>query len=179
MLEDSVFDSLEQLFEERVDRNVTLVGKVLCVHDGNGSGPDHIDDFFGRYPFYIGVRAGTCLRARSAFICHALRTRSLVMNPVGDTRAEFTLATNVTVGARENYTGVSRTPIAMTAVKIIRVMGTSEESWEDAAHEAFREASQTVDDISGINVERWTATVEDDEIVEYKVTTEIAFPVEY
>ncbi|WP_265110532.1 dodecin family protein [Halosolutus halophilus] len=58
-------------------------------------------------------------------------------------------------------------------------MGTSEESWEDAAHEAFREASQSVDDISGINVEKWTASVEDDEIVQYKVTTEIAFPVEH
>ncbi|MFC7231880.1 dodecin family protein [Saliphagus sp. GCM10025308] len=67
----------------------------------------------------------------------------------------------------------------MTAVKVIRVMGTSEESWEEAAREAFREASQTVDDISGINVENWTANVEDGEIVEYKATTEIAFPVEH
>ncbi len=68
---------------------------------------------------------------------------------------------------------------AMTAVKVIRVMGTSEESWEDAAHEAFREASQTVDDISGVHVEHWTADVEDGEIVQYKATTEIAFPVEH
>lgn len=67
----------------------------------------------------------------------------------------------------------------MTAVKVIRVMGTSEESWEDAAHEAFQEASQSVDDISGINVERWTADVENGEITEYKVTTEIAFPVQH
>ncbi|NUB93545.1 dodecin domain-containing protein [Haloterrigena sp. SYSU A121-1] len=67
----------------------------------------------------------------------------------------------------------------MTAVKVIRVMGTSEESREDAAREAFREASQSVDDISGINVERWTADVEDDEIVQYEATTEIAFPVEH
>jgi dodecin len=69
--------------------------------------------------------------------------------------------------------------IAMTAVKVIRVMGTSEESWEDAAHEAFREASQSVDDISGIRVENWTANVEDDEIIQYKATTEITFPVEH
>ncbi|WP_207592967.1 dodecin domain-containing protein [Halomontanus rarus] len=58
-------------------------------------------------------------------------------------------------------------------------MGTSEESWEDPAREAFREASQTVDDTSGINVEKWTADVEDGEIVQYKATTEIAFPVEH
>ncbi len=67
----------------------------------------------------------------------------------------------------------------MTAVKVIRVMGTAAESWEGAAHEAFQEASQSVDDISGINVERWTADVEDGEITECKVTTEIAFPVQH
>ncbi|WP_114576254.1 dodecin family protein [Saliphagus sp. LR7] len=67
----------------------------------------------------------------------------------------------------------------MPAVKVIRVMGTSEESWEEAAQEAFAEASQTIDDISGLNVERWTADVEDGEIVEYKATTEIAFPVDH
>jgi flavin-binding protein dodecin len=83
------------------------------------------------------------------------------------------------IGASGDYTGDDGTTIAMTAIKVIRVMGASEESWEDAAHEAFREASQTVDDISGINVENWTANIEDGEIVEYKATTEIAFPVEH
>ncbi|WP_247001563.1 dodecin family protein [Halosolutus gelatinilyticus] len=58
-------------------------------------------------------------------------------------------------------------------------MGTSEESWEEAAREALREASQTVTDISGVHVEHWTADVEDGEIVEYKATTEIAFPVQH
>lgn len=67
----------------------------------------------------------------------------------------------------------------MPAVKVIRVMGTSEESWEEAAQEAFAEASRTIDDISGLNVERWTADIEDGEIVKYKATTEIAFPVEH
>jgi len=65
----------------------------------------------------------------------------------------------------------------MTAVKIIRVLGTSEESWQDAAEEAFRQASKTVDDISGIEIEDWTANVEDGEITEYHATAEIAFPV--
>lgn len=65
----------------------------------------------------------------------------------------------------------------MTAVKIIKVLGTSEESWEDAAEEAVMEASKSVDDISGIEIEDWTAKVEDDAITEYKATVEIAFPV--
>lgn len=65
----------------------------------------------------------------------------------------------------------------MAAIKVIKVMGTSESSWEDAAEEAFRKASETIDDARGIEVESWTATVEDDEITQYKATVEIAFPV--
>ena len=65
----------------------------------------------------------------------------------------------------------------MTAVKIIKVLGTSEESWEDAAEQAVTEASKSVDDISGIEIEDWTANIEDDAITEYKATVEIAFPV--
>ena len=65
----------------------------------------------------------------------------------------------------------------MTAIKVIKVIGTSEESWEDAAKEAVREASQTVEDVHGVEVEGWTATVEDGGIVGYKATVEIAFPV--
>ncbi|WP_458188705.1 dodecin family protein [Haladaptatus sp. NG-WS-4] len=65
----------------------------------------------------------------------------------------------------------------MTAVKIIKVLGTSEESWEDAAREAVEQANQTIDDIHGIEVEDWTANVEDGQIVDYKATVEVAFPV--
>lgn len=65
----------------------------------------------------------------------------------------------------------------MTAVKIVKVLGTSEESWQDAAEEAFRQASETIENISGVEVEDWTAKVENGEIVEYHTTCEIAFPV--
>jgi flavin-binding protein dodecin len=65
----------------------------------------------------------------------------------------------------------------MSAVKIIKVLGTSTESWEHAASEAVAEASQTVDDIRGVEVESWTATVEGGSISEYRATVEIAFPV--
>jgi flavin-binding protein dodecin len=65
----------------------------------------------------------------------------------------------------------------MTAVKIIRVMGTSSESWEAAAEEAYREASQTVDDISGMKVVSWTANTENGAVTDYKATVELTFPV--
>ncbi|WP_224448147.1 dodecin family protein [Haloprofundus salilacus] len=63
----------------------------------------------------------------------------------------------------------------MTVVKIVKVLGTSEESWQDAAEEAFRQANKTIDDISGIEIKDWTADVENDEIVEYHATAEVAF----
>lgn len=66
----------------------------------------------------------------------------------------------------------------MTAVKIIKVLGTSEESWEDAAREAVSQANQTVDNIRGVEVKDWTATVDGGRIGEYKATVEVAFPVE-
>lgn len=65
----------------------------------------------------------------------------------------------------------------MTAVKVIKVIGTSEQSWQDAAEEAVRRANETVEDITGVDVEGWTAQVEDGEIVQYTATAEIAFPV--
>ncbi|WP_313696186.1 dodecin family protein [Halorarum halobium] len=65
----------------------------------------------------------------------------------------------------------------MTTIKIIKVLGTSEQSWEDAAKEAIAEANETIDDIHGVEVEGWTAEVEDGEITQYKATAEVAFPV--
>lgn len=65
----------------------------------------------------------------------------------------------------------------MSAVKIVKVLGTSNQSWEDAAEEAVAEASRTIDDISGVEVEDWTASVDDGGITEYKATVEVAFPV--
>ena len=67
----------------------------------------------------------------------------------------------------------------MTAVKIIKVLGTSDESWEAAAQEAVAEASETIQDIHGVEVEDWTANIEDGEITTYKTTVEVAFPVEH
>jgi flavin-binding protein dodecin len=65
----------------------------------------------------------------------------------------------------------------MTAVKIIRVMGTSSESWEDAAHEAYREANESVEDIHGMKVVSWTADTDGGDVTNYKTTVELTFPV--
>ncbi len=65
----------------------------------------------------------------------------------------------------------------MTAVKVVKVLGTSAESWTDAADEAVTEASKTIDDIHGVEIEDQTAEVEGGEVTEYRTTVEVAFPV--
>lgn len=66
----------------------------------------------------------------------------------------------------------------MTTVKIVKVLGTSEESWDHAAEEAVRTAGETIEGITGVEVEDRTARVENGEITEYKTTVEVAFPVQ-
>jgi len=66
----------------------------------------------------------------------------------------------------------------MTTVKIIKVLGTSNESWQDAAEAAVENASETIENIQGVEVHSWTAEVDDGGIMEYKTTVEVSFPVE-
>ncbi|WP_436935595.1 dodecin family protein [Halovenus marina] len=63
-------------------------------------------------------------------------------------------------------------------VKIVEVMGESEESWEDAAQQAITDTGQTIDGISGIDIVSQTAEVENDEIVQYRTTVHLSFPVQ-
>ena len=65
----------------------------------------------------------------------------------------------------------------MTTTKIIEVIGESNQSWDHAVQTAISEACKTIDGVSGVNVNRMTATVRDGKIVEYKANLEIAFPV--
>jgi hypothetical protein len=68
---------------------------------------------------------------------------------------------------------------AMTAVKIVTVLGTSTESWDDAAREAVAQASETIRDIHGIEVTDMTADVVDGGVTEFKTTVQVAFPVHH
>jgi flavin-binding protein dodecin len=62
--------------------------------------------------------------------------------------------------------------------KIVELIGSSPKSWEDATANAVEAASHTVRNITGVDVQRCTAKVKDDKIVEYRVDLKIAFIVE-
>ncbi len=63
-------------------------------------------------------------------------------------------------------------------VKIVELMGISEESFSDAVRQAVKEASKTIRNITGVEVIKSTAEVEGDEIFEYHVTVRLAFVIE-
>lgn len=70
--------------------------------------------------------------------------------------------------------GVKPLPV----IKVIELVGTSRESWQDAVQKAVSEAAKTVRNITGVEVTNMTASVREGEIVEYKADVQVAFTVE-
>jgi flavin-binding protein dodecin len=62
-------------------------------------------------------------------------------------------------------------------VKVIEVLAQSNKSWEDAASNAIKEVSKSVDDIKSINIVNTSAKVEKNKIVKYRITAQISFVV--
>ena len=65
----------------------------------------------------------------------------------------------------------------MTVVKVVDLIGVSDKSWEDAVSKAVKDASKTIDNITGVEVISTTANVRDGELTEYKATVKVAFGV--
>ena len=60
-------------------------------------------------------------------------------------------------------------------VKIIEILSTSPNSWEEASQNAVKEASKSIRNITGVDVIGFKAEVKDGKIVEYRVNARIAF----
>jgi flavin-binding protein dodecin len=77
------------------------------------------------------------------------------------------------------YAGSTEAGGAAVGVIIIREMvGSSPQSWSDAARQAVATASKTVRNIRTIEVVKSSARIEDGEIVEYLVELKIGFEYE-
>lgn len=68
--------------------------------------------------------------------------------------------------------------VGMGVIIIREMVGTSPNSWSDAARQAVATASRTVRNIKTVEVVKSTAAVEDGEIVEYRVEIKIGFEYE-
>lgn len=60
-------------------------------------------------------------------------------------------------------------------VKVIELVGSSTNSWEDAAQNALDDANESLENINGIEIESQTADVEGGQIDQYKTTVHVAF----
>ena len=63
----------------------------------------------------------------------------------------------------------------MSVLKVIEVLGNSTVSFDDAVKNVVKEASKTVKNIKSVYVKDMQATVEKNELVEYRVTTKVCF----
>jgi dodecin len=66
----------------------------------------------------------------------------------------------------------------MAVLKILELVGTSKQSWSDAAREAVNEAAKTVRGIETVEVVESKALVQNNKLSEYQVTVRIGFRVE-
>ncbi|GGG43238.1 hypothetical protein GCM10011414_11120 [Croceivirga lutea] len=63
----------------------------------------------------------------------------------------------------------------MSVLKVIEVMGNSKISFEDAVRNVIKEASKTVKNIKSVYVQDMQVVVEENVIVQYRVTTKVTF----
>lgn len=66
----------------------------------------------------------------------------------------------------------------MAVVKVIEVVGTSMESWDDAVKNGLEGAKKTLHGIRGLEIVSQTATVREGAIEEYRSTIKVAFKVD-
>jgi len=66
----------------------------------------------------------------------------------------------------------------MAVFKILDLVGSSTESWQDAVESAVAEAAKTVKNITAVEVVNNTAKVEGGKITEYKANVHVSFRVE-
>ena len=65
----------------------------------------------------------------------------------------------------------------MGILKVIEILSSSKESWEDATEKAVEKASKSVDDVKSAFVQSQSVTVKDGKVDEYRVNVKVTFKV--
>lgn len=63
-------------------------------------------------------------------------------------------------------------------IRVVELVGVSDKSWSDAAQQAVSRASETLRNITGVDVLHSTGVVREGRIAEYHVDLKIAFAVD-
>jgi dodecin len=66
----------------------------------------------------------------------------------------------------------------MSVYKVIELIGTSQESWEDAANQAIETANESLRDLRVAEITKLDIRLEDGKIVEYRARVMISFKYE-
>jgi len=66
----------------------------------------------------------------------------------------------------------------MAVVKVIELLGESEQSWEDATRQVVAEASRTLRGVTSIYIKEFQATVENDQVKNFRVDAKVSFVME-
>ncbi|MBI2082887.1 MAG: dodecin domain-containing protein [Deltaproteobacteria bacterium] len=66
----------------------------------------------------------------------------------------------------------------MAVARVTEIIASSKESWEDAARQAIARAAKTLRGITGVEILRQNAKVENGRIAEYRVDCRITFVLE-
>ncbi len=63
----------------------------------------------------------------------------------------------------------------MSVYKVIEIIGTSEQSWEEAAKNAVERAANTLEDLRIAEVTAQDLKIEDGKVVEYRTKVSLSF----
>ncbi|HOP73838.1 MAG TPA: dodecin family protein [Bacillota bacterium] len=66
----------------------------------------------------------------------------------------------------------------MSVVKVVELVADSPVGWKDAIDKAVSKASETIHNITGVEIKNLTATVENGRVVEYKADLHLAFRID-
>lgn len=66
----------------------------------------------------------------------------------------------------------------MAVARITEVIGSSDKSWDDAVHQALDRANKTIRGLTGIEVTKMNAHIENGKISEYRAHVRITFILE-
>ena len=66
----------------------------------------------------------------------------------------------------------------MPVVKVVELLAESEQGWEQAAQQAVAEAVKSVHGIRSVYLQEFQATVENDQVKNFRVNAKVSFVVE-
>ncbi len=66
----------------------------------------------------------------------------------------------------------------MAVARVTEIIGSSDKSWEDAVHSALKRANKTLRGLTGLEITKMNAQIQNGKITEYRAHVNITFILE-